>query len=63
MPVGRTGLQHADGDVGVFAQPVGEHAAGAACADNHVIERVHFHPRGFLLSASLAPGGGMGKGG
>ena len=44
VPVARAGLEHADGNVGVCAQAVGEHAARRARADDHVIECVHGEP-------------------
>ena len=51
MPVGGTGLEHANACGRVFAQAVGENAAGRAGADDHIVERVHrlpFVPRPVL---------------
>src|SRR5262249_46750108 len=41
MPVAGAGLEHADRGVSVLAQAVGEHAAGGAGADDHIVERFH----------------------
>src|SRR6202008_2655615 len=41
VPVARTRFKHADRDIGIRAQAVGEHTTSRACADDHVIERVH----------------------
>lgn len=48
MPVGGTGFQHADACCRVFAQAIGQHAAGRAGADDHIVEGVHRLP--FVLS-------------
>src|SRR5665647_3714418 len=44
VPVGGPGLQHADCRRQIFAQAVGQHAAGRTGADNHVVEGVHACP-------------------
>src|SRR5262249_3934702 len=41
MPVPGPRFEHTHGGVRVFAQPVGEPAAGRACANDHVIKSVH----------------------
>ena len=38
MPIPRPGFEHADAGAGVFAQPVGEHAARGARAHDHIVE-------------------------
>src|SRR5437868_288840 len=41
VPVRRPRFQHTDAARRIFAEPVGEHAACGARADNHIIERFH----------------------
>ena len=41
IPVGRPGLEHADGRAAVLAEPMGENAAGGAGADDDIVEGVH----------------------
>ena len=41
MPVAWTGFQYADRDVGILAQPAGQHAARRAGAHDHVVETLH----------------------
>ncbi|MBS0525474.1 MAG: nuclear transport factor 2 family protein [Proteobacteria bacterium] len=43
MPVARSRFEHADCRLAVFGQPVGQHAAGRARTDDHVVERFHCH--------------------
>jgi len=52
MPVGRTGLEHADRGLLVLAQPVGEHAACRTGTHDHIVEI--FHPAG-LTRPMAAP--------
>ena len=41
MPIPAACLEHADAGAGILAEAVGEHAAGGARADDHIIERFH----------------------
>ena len=53
MPVPGAGFEHADRGGRIFAQPVGQHRAGGARADDHVVECIHrFRPwRSYLFNA------------
>ena len=52
MPIPRPGLEHADAGRGVFAEPVGEHAAGGARAHDHIVESIHVIGSGVATAAS-----------
>src|SRR4029077_9490326 len=41
MPIARARFQHADAHRRIFAEPVGQYAAGRACANNYIIESIH----------------------